>query len=440
MKKILKLFAKYAFTSMLSMLFMSLYFVVDDIFVGQFLGVKALAAAGLILPFIMISFALIDIIAIGSSVQISLHLGQKQFQKASGIFSFSLLFILGFGVLFLLFGIAFLESLCLYFIKDNELAKLCIEYARIYIIFYPFVALYFAVDNYLRIAKKPIYSMFLNIIVALLNLLLDYLFLAVFGLGLFSAALATCIGMCVGVLMGIFPFIFQNLNLKISKIFINLALLKNIILNGSSGFLVTISSSIFMIVANAILLDIASPKSVAILGVLVSLEFLFMSLITGMCDGISPLFSYHYSAKNHRSFLALLKISFLGSVFISFIAFLVVEFAPNFIVSLFNTSADFTSLASQALMIFGLVFLCGWFVRVSDAIFTAINKPIFSLILAMASNFLSIPLVFILSLFFGQNGVWVTIFVAEFIASIVALIFWRKIKIFRNFKSKLIKK
>lgn len=440
MKKILKLFAKYAFTSMLSMLFMSLYFVVDDIFVGQFLGVKALAAAGLILPFIMISFALIDIIAIGSSVQISLHLGQKQFQKASGIFSFSLLFILGFGVLFLLFGIAFLESLCLYFIKDNELAKLCIEYARIYIIFYPFVALYFAVDNYLRIAKKPIYSMFLNIIVALLNLLLDYLFLAVFGLGLFSAALATCIGMCVGVLMGIFPFIFQNLNLKISKIFINLALLKNIILNGSSGFLVTISSSIFMIVANAILLDIASPKSVAILGVLVSLEFLFMSLITGMCDGISPLFSYHYSAKNHRSFLALLKISFLGSVFISFIAFLVVEFAPNFIVSLFNTSADFTSLASQALMIFGLVFLCGWFVRVSDAIFTAINKPIFSLVLAMASNFLSIPLVFILSLFFGQNGVWVTIFVAEFIASIVALIFWRKIKIFRNFKSKLIKK
>lgn len=440
MKKILKLFAKYAFTSMFSMLFMSLYFVIDDIFVGQFLGVKALAAAGLILPFIMISFALIDIIAIGSSVQISLHLGQKQLQKASGIFSFSLLFILGFGVLFFLLGIAFFESLCLYFIKDIELAKLCIEYARIYIIFYPFVALYFAVDNYLRIAKKPIYSMFLNIIVALLNLLLDYLFLAVFGLGLFSAALATCIGMCVGVLMGILPFVFQNLNLKISKIFINLALLKNIILNGSSGFLVIISSSIFMIVANAILLDIASPKSVAILGVLVSLETLFMSLITGMCDGISPLFSYHYSAKNHRSFLALLKISFLGSVFISLIAFLAVEFAPNFIVSLFNTSADFTSLASQALMLFGLVFLCGWFVRISDAIFTAINKPIFSLVLAMASNFLSIPLVFILSLFFGQNGVWVTIFVAEFIASIVAIIFWRKIKIFRNFKSELIKK
>ena len=135
MKKILKSFIQYASSSMLSLLFMSLYFLVDDIFVGQILGVKALAAAGLIMPFIMIAFSLIDIIAIGSSVQISLHLGKKETQKASGIFSFSLLFILGFGFCFFLLAIAVFESLCLYFIKDNELAKLCIEYARIYIIF-----------------------------------------------------------------------------------------------------------------------------------------------------------------------------------------------------------------------------------------------------------------------------------------------------------------
>ncbi len=425
MKKILKSFIQYASSSMLSLLFMSLYFLVDDIFVGQILGVKALAAAGLIMPFIMIAFSLIDIIAIGSSVQISIHLGKKETQKASGIFSFSLLFILGFGICFFLLAIAIFESLCLYFIKDYELAKLCIEYARIYIIFYPFVALYFAVDNYLKIAKKPLYSMFLNIIVALINLGLDYLFLVVFGL----AALATCIGMCIGVFMGIAPFFIQNLNLKIGKIFINLALLKNILLNGSSGFLITISSSIFMIIANAILLDIASPNSVAILRVLVGLEFVFMSLITGMSGGVSPLLSYHYGAKNRRSFLALVKLSFLCSAFICLSAFLAVECAPKSIAQLFNSSDEFIKPASHALMIFGFVFLCAWFVDVSDTIFTAINKPILSLVLAIASNFLSIPLVFVLARFFGQDGVWATMFVAKLIASLVALVFWKKVKI-----------
>ena len=99
MKKILKSFIQYASSSMLSLLFMSLYFLVDDIFVGQILGVKALAAAGLIMPFIMIAFSLIDIIAIGSSVQISIHLGKKETQKASGIFLFLcfLFWVLGFA-------------------------------------------------------------------------------------------------------------------------------------------------------------------------------------------------------------------------------------------------------------------------------------------------------------------------------------------------------
>ncbi|RAZ61741.1 hypothetical protein [Campylobacter hyointestinalis] len=114
----------------------------------------------------------------------------------------------------------------------------------------------------------------------------------------------------------------QNLNLKISKIYINLNLIKNIILNGSSTF-----SSVFMIVANAILLEISTENSVAILSVLMSVEFFASSFIMGMC--ISPLFSYHFAAKNMRTLKGLLKITFL----------------------------------SAALMIFGLVFLCEYFLE-----------------------------------------------------------------------------
>ncbi|CUU75636.1 MATE family efflux transporter [Campylobacter hyointestinalis] len=414
---------------MISMLFMSLYFIIDDIFIGKILGVKALAAAGLIMPFIMISFSIIDIIAVGSSVQISLHLVQKDYKKASGIFSFSLIFVVMVSMLFFVLGILSLEWLCLYFIDNIELANLCIEYARIYILFYPFVALYFAIDDYLRIAKKPIYSMILNLIVAIINLVLDYLFLAVFDLGLYSATLATCIGMSIGVLLGLAPFVLQNLNLKISKIYINLNLIKNIILNGSSGFLVSTFSSVFMIVANAILLEISTENSVAILSVLMSVEFFASSFIMGMYGGISPLFSYHFATKNMRTFKGLLKITFLSAALISFSAFVIAEFWASSIISLFNKDTKFVRLGSSALMIFGLVFLCGWFVEFSDTVFTSINKPIFSLILAIFGDFLSIPLIFILVYFLGVNGVWISMFVAKFIAGICSIIFWKKLQI-----------
>ncbi len=131
--------------------------------------------------------------------------------------------------------------------------------------------------------------MCVNIFVAFVNVVLDYIFIVVLGWGLFSAALATCIGLSLGTLLGFAPFVFGNLELKISKAFINLKIIKNIIYNGSSEFLTNISTSLFVIVANALLLDIAGVQGVAILEVIFAINSLMASLIFGMWTALAHL-------------------------------------------------------------------------------------------------------------------------------------------------------
>lgn len=429
MNKITKLFLKYTIPNIISIAFMSIYFLIDEIFVGQIFGSKALGAVGLVMPFVMIGFSVIDVVAMGSSVQISLHLGAKKNKEANGIFSFSLIFIMLMATLCLVFGVLFLKDICFALIDDQDLASFAYEFSIVFIIFYPILSLFFVLDNYLRIAKKPIYSMFINVITALVNLFLDYLFLLVFGWGLWSAALATCIGISLGAMLAFLPFILQNLNLKIAKIYMNFALFKNIIFNGSSGFLVGISSSIFMIIANLVLLEMIGAYGVAVLSAIMSVEFLVAGLIMGMCDGMQPLFSHQFGARNKNILTKLYKITFFASAFISVLGFIIVEFNAELIMKIFSKDAEFVALGKEALMIFSLVYLCSWFVDFCDTCFTSTNQPSLSFGVAIISDLLPIVLLFVLVEFFGINGVWITVFVAKFMASIFCIFFIKRLQV-----------
>ncbi|MFW5624294.1 MAG: MATE family efflux transporter [Campylobacter hyointestinalis] len=422
-----KLFIKYAFPNMISTAFISFYFTVDTIFVGQMIGTKALGAMGLTMPFIMISFALIDMIAVGSSVQIALRLGSGRFKQACGIFSFSLMSVFIFSCFLFLFGIFFIETITNYLIYDKELVVLASQYTKVFALFCPVIMLCFMLDNYLRICKKPMYSMCVNIFVAFVNVVLDYIFIVVLGWGLFSAALATCIGLSLGTLLGFAPFVFGNLELKISKAFINLKIIKNIIYNGSSEFLTNISTSLFVIVANALLLDIAGVQGVAILEVIFAINSLMASLIFSMCDGISPLVTYYYGAKNLKFVMALFWRTFIGSMMLGVIIMSIVFFGGDLMISFFSRDSDFITASKEALIIFSPIYLCSWFIVFANSFFTALNKPACSLAISLSANLLlPLPFLFALSSFFNVNGVWLTPFAANFCAVWLAVYFLKK--------------
>ncbi|EHZ4886073.1 MATE family efflux transporter [Campylobacter lari] len=426
------LFYKCALPNMASAVFIYLYVIIDGIFVGRYLGTDALAAMNLVMPFIMISFALADMIAIGSSVQIAINLGKGKIEKARAIFSFCIILIFIISCIMGILGFFLTRPLSALMGADENIQNLSTEYMQIFALFAPFIMLAFAMDNYLRICGKTFYSMVVNITVALSNIVLDWLFIVVFEWSLFSAALATCLGMFLGTILSFIPFVFKNLILKFKRPMISLKILKNIIYNGSSEFFSNISSSIYTILANTILLKIAGNQALAAFSVILYLSTFTFALILSMCEAMQPAISYNYGYKNILRIQAIFKRMLIASSVFGTSIFLLTFFFNEIMVSFFNKNdeVDFANIAQNALMLFSFSFLLSWLGKLCASFFTALDKPMLSLIISMIQSFI-LPFVFIqiLSHYFGLNGVWLTSFVSEvFMAFIASFLLYKTFK------------
>ncbi|EMC0483978.1 MATE family efflux transporter [Campylobacter jejuni] len=414
-----RLFVKCAVPNVISMAFISFYYIVDGIFVGKYLGSDALAALALIIPFIMMSFALADMIAIGSAVQISMHLGLGKKNLARRIFSSSMLiiFIIScfIGILEYFLGPVLIDCLNV----SNEIKTMAKECMFV-----------FALDNYLRICGKTAYSMVMNVIIALSNIVLDFIFIVELGWGLFSAALATCLGLVLGGIFGIFPFLFQNLELKISSLYMNLKIFKNILYNGSSEFFGNISGSLYSIFANFVLLKISDTQAVAAFSIVLYIDSFIIMLIIAMGDAMQPALSYNYAKKDFSRIKAIIKVAFFAGGFLSLFSIVLILIFGENLITLFTkeNNQEFKTFAYTALTLFAFNYFFAWFNVLSGSFLTAFNKASFSLVLSLAQN-LFIPLFFLLflSYFIGLNGVWLSPFFAEFCVLILAWIFLKRI-------------
>ena len=169
---------------MISMAVVSLYTIADGVFVGHYIGAEALAAINLVMPLIMMSFALSDMVAVGSSVQIAIWLGKGDEKMAGSIFSSSCLLILLSAVVMGAAAYAFAWPLVRFLGASGEVAVLAVRYMRVYAAFSIFIMHFFAVDNYLRICGKVHYSMAMNVGMSLANIFLDWIFIGIMGWGL----------------------------------------------------------------------------------------------------------------------------------------------------------------------------------------------------------------------------------------------------------------
>ena len=251
-----KLFIKCAIPATLSMIFSGIYSIADGIFVGRCIGADALAAVNLVMPLIMISFALAEMIAVGSSVQIAMLLGQKEKELADRTFSVCIKVILGISVIIGLIFFFLSKPILMLMGTEGMAFQYSIEYIRVYAVFSQLIIVYFAADNYLRICGKQNYSMALNIATSVLNIVLDFLLLVVWKQGVWAAAFTSCISMALGTVMALCPFFRNKLELKFVKGWISAKHFVKLVANGSSEFFANIASSIFSFILNIVLLSI----------------------------------------------------------------------------------------------------------------------------------------------------------------------------------------
>lgn len=415
----------YIAPSVVSAVFFSIYTIIDGIIVGSYLGSKSLAAMGLVMPFVFISFALADMIAIGSSVQISLRLGEGKIQVARQIFSACVCAIVGISCIvgFVLYiGMGFLLD----FMSVSESIKaLCAQYLEVIAIFMPLLSLSYALDNYLRICEKGVYVMWIGIFSVLCNVAFVCLFVIVLDLGIFGVALAICLGFSLGTMLSLMPFFTQDLVLKFCSPKMKPKTFFAVLYNGSSEFMGNISGSLLAIFANATLLKLGGALGVAVYAAILYIDGLVMSVIMAVNSALQPLLSYFFAKRNRAQIVHILRILIAINALFSLFALGILslfraEFAGFFAK---ESNAEFIALMSVAILLYALNYIAMWFNTLTSETLTAFNKPTLSMILSLDTNLIA-PFIFLMILpkFCGINGVFVVSFFAEMCMAILSAI------------------
>ena len=424
-----KLFLKLAIPSLISMLFSSLYMMADGIFVGKIIGSKALAAINLVFPIIMILFAVGDMIASGASVKIGIKLGEKNEKEASEIFSVALLFIFILNIIFAIIGLIFTKDIIFILIKDKELANLAYKFAYVFILFLPIIAPFFAIDNYLRICGKANMSMWINIGVSVLNIILDAIFIGYLKLGIEYAALASSLSMSIGTLILIYPFITKKVALRFTKPKIKIKEMLGIIYNGSSEFFSNISGSIMSIIMNSFLLHYGGAVGVAAYSIVMYIESLIVPMIFGMIDAVQPVFSYNYGAKNNKRIMTFFKITCTVALSISIVTMIIIFVFPDFLVRMFSSESDIAviDMAKKALLLYAPSYLFTWFIMTVSGVLTGLEKATESIVLMSAESII-LPLfsTLVLTQLIGVYGIFITPTISGAVSIVVSIILWRK--------------
>lgn len=436
-----KLFFRCAVPSMITMAFGALYQIADGLFVGRFIGGDALAAVNLIMPIIMIVFGFSNLIATGASVRISILLGEKNREEASQIFTFTLkvLFFMSciLGILGLLFANPFVRLLAPG--ATEQAIEYGITYTRVYAVFAPLMLISHATDNYLRTCGKENLSMWLSIATQGLNIILDVILIVFLGQGIFAAAFTSCIAMALSSVVTLLLFRKKRMDLYYTSGKVKKAVFFRILTNGSSEFFSSIAMSVMSIVFNFFLLKYGGTTAVAAFSVIMYVDNFVGMFLFGMADSLQPAISYCYGAGLIHKVKAIFRRIILGAIILSVASFLFMMFAGQYVAPLFVKPEDTELLAVSiiGMKLFSLSYLTGWIDMCLSSYFTALERPIRSLLTSFFGTLVfPIATLFALTPALKLNGVWLSSVTSCTLSAIFTIILYLTMKTDRKVVAK----
>ena len=420
----LQLFLMAAIPGAVSMLASSLYQTLDGAFVGQGLGSTAFAAINLAMPFVIINFSLADLIGVGSSVPISISLGQGRHDKANEIFSAAVLMIILSSTV--LGALMYMAAPLLMSLMGAEgtFRDLAVMYLRVYSLMSPVTTIVFAMDNFLRISGKLKTSMGLNIFMSVISGVLEFLFIFVFRWGVWSAALATCSGMFLSVTIAVSPFIQGKRSLRFVRPRITKELIKRVVTCGTPNFLNNIAGRITSIVLNIMLVRLGGESAVSIYGVLMYTDGLVQPILYGTCDSLQPAIGYNWGAGKRSRVRAIEKYCIAGAAIISLTAAVLVHTFPHVIASFYvdKGQPELLSMTTHALTVFSFAFVTRWISFTVQSFMLAIEKPRYAAAISISTALIFPMLLLFLLRGFGLEGIWFNFAGTNLLAAILAIV------------------
>ena len=428
-----RLFFVVAMPGMVSMFAMSVYAIFEGIFIGQILGEGAFAAVNIAMPLVMINFSLADLIGVGASVPISISLGKKDHDNANNVFSCSVIMIFLASVFMgsIMFFAA--EPLSRMMGADDILLDTAVRYLRTCALCSPLATIFFAMDNYLRISGFVKTSMVINICSNLLTVGLLTVFLLVCEMDVVGSALATSISMCACSVVAMIPFVKNRALLKFVKPKFSFQMIKQIAACGSPVFFSNISGRVTSILMNISLMTLGAKMlgqgggttAVAVYAVLMYSSDLCWPLLYGISDSLAPAIGYNWGAASYDRVVSIVKRAYIGTAIIGAISTSFLFFFPDTVASWFVKAEDILLLeiSTHAIRLFALAYLARWFTVTTQMFLSAIEKPLQSTILAIATAFI-FPVVLLGALWnFGLDGIWFNFVGVNFLGSVLGAVF-----------------
>ena len=418
-----------------TMLFTSIYGIVDGLCVSNFVGKTAFAAVNLIMPLPMLIGTIGFMLGTGGSAIVGITLGEGDEQKADRYFSMFLITAVAAGIVFTILGLLVIKPVAEMLGAKGEMLDYALRYGRILLVSVPTYILQNMFQSFFVTAEKPNLGFYFTVGAGCTNMVLDVVLVGGLRWGVEGAAIATFLSQIVGGLLPLSYFLDRKNTSRIhlGKTRFEGRVLLNACINGSSELMTNLSMSLVNILYNYQLLRFAGENGVAAYGVIMYAAFLFVAVFVGYAVGSAPIVSYHYGARNRREVNNLyrksLKLIAVVAVLLTAASMFLIPYVANFFV---GYDADLLTLTTRAFRLYGLSFLIMGFNVYASSFFTALGDGVTSALISFLRTLLfQVAAVLLLPMVLGLDGIWLAVTVSELAALAVSIgMFITKDKVF----------
>lgn len=431
-----KLMGSYAIPAIIAMTAAALYNTIDSIFIGHGAGPMAMAGLSATFPFMNIASAFGAMIGMGASTLISVRLGQKDYKIAKNILGNVMTLNLIIGSLFTIVSFIFLDPLLYLFGASDVSLPYARQYMEIILLGNIITHTYFALNAVLRATGNPKKAMYATIFTVVLNTILDPIFIFYFEWGIRGAAIATIISQILALAWQC-NFFMKKENLvhfargtyRLKKVII-----RDILSIGLSPFLMNAAASFIVLFINNQLGKYGDDYYIAAYGIVNRIIFFFVMIVMGLNQGMQPIAGYNFGAKQYDRVTQILKLTIFWASIVTIIGFSLGAFLPEATASIFTSDQRLIEIASQGLSLTMSMFFMAGFQMVTANFFQSIGLAQKAIFLSLTRQLLFLlPALYLLPMFYGVKGVWLSMPTADIVATTVSASFlWYQFRLFKK--------
>jgi putative MATE family efflux protein len=417
---------KFSMPAIAGMLVGTLYGIIDRIFVGRGVGTEALAAATVAFPIMMILNALSVLISIGATALISIRLGERKLDEAEKIAANATTLLVVIPLIITVLYLLFADRILGLFGASDAVLPYAKDFTYIIMLGSVFGSIGFGMNNFIRAEGSPHFAMYTQIIGAVINGILNYLFIFKLGMGIKGSALATVLGQLVSAVWVLSYFFTERSSVKIrgKNLWPRVSVFMPILTLGFAPFSMHVTMSLQQVILNKTLMIYGGDLAISAAGIIGAIAMMAFMPVIGISQGAQPIIGYNYGAKQYVRVRETLRKSVVGATVVVLVGYFAMRIWPAEIVGLFSNDGELKKTASHALLVFFAMMPTMAFQVVCSTYFQAVGKPLQSTLLGLSRHCLIfIPLLLVLPHFWGIEGVWRTPPIADILSAIVTAVF-----------------